>query len=145
MLIQRELRQNLKGFIITTVICTALSLYLVGMIPAMGAQLQEMVDLKFPKQLQVAFGMSGVNFRSPMGAYSIMFGYLYLTFGIYAATIFGRIVSKEYADKTAEFLYSLPATRVQIIVSKLAVAVGYLTVSVLITFLATWIGFSTII
>lgn len=145
MLIQRELRQNLKGFIINTLICTALSLYLVALIPSMGADLQEMLDMKLPKQLQLAFGMSGVNMQNPMSAYSIMFGYLYLTFGIYAATIFGRIVSKEYAEKTAEFLYSLPATRMQIIVSKLGVAMGYLTVSVLVTFVATLIGFATLI
>lgn len=141
MLIQREIRQNLKGFIITTVICSLLSLYLIAMIPSMGKDLQQMVDLKFPKQLQLAFGMSGVNFQSPMGAYCIIFGYLYLTFGIYAATLFGRIVSKEYADKTAEYLYSLPATRVQIIATKLGVAVGYLTASVLVTFLLSLIGF----
>lgn len=145
MLFQRELRLHLKGFLICTAICVALSLYLIALIPSMGSDIQKLVDMKFPKQLQAAFGMQGLDYKQPMGIYGMMFSYLYLTFAIYAAGMFARIVSKEFSEKTAEYLFSLPAKRLHLIATKLGVATLYLTASILITFLFSWIGFLVLV
>lgn len=144
MLFRREIRLNLKGFIICTAICSALSLYLIAMIPSMGTDMQEIMKMKVPKQLQIAFGMDRLDFHTPMGTFPLMFSYLYLTYGIYAASMFSRIVSKEFTEKTAEYLFSLPARKIDLIMTKLWVAIGYLSLSVGITFLASWIGFAAI-
>lgn len=145
MLLRRELRRNLKAFLISTGICTALSLYLVALIPTMGGEMQQMLDLKMPKQLQLAFGMQGLDFSSPMSTYALMYSYLYLTLGLFAATTFGQVVAKEFADKTAEFLFSLPARRIDILRTKLLVAAGYLTAAVAVLTIATAVGFRLII
>ncbi|MFM2376522.1 MAG: hypothetical protein RLZZ165_1619 [Bacteroidota bacterium] len=145
MLIRREIRLNLKGFLVCTLICSALCLYAIALIPSMGADIQEILDLKMPKQLQLAFGMKNLDFHSPMGVFGIMFSYIYLTYGIYAAGMFSRIVSKEFSEKTAEYLFSLPQTRLWIILQKMGVAVGYLTASVALNFLTNWLGFAMII
>lgn len=145
LLIYRELRLHWKGFAICSLICVALSLYLIGMIPSLGAEIKNLVDLKFPARLQAAFGMKDLDYSKPMHSYSIMFTYLYLTFAIYAAGLFSRVVSKEFADKTAEYLFSLPAKRIDIIHNKLGVAVAYLLISIVVTTLASWLGFVTII
>lgn len=111
----------------------------------MGKDIQQILDVKMPKQMQLAFGMSNLDFTSPMGIYGLIFSYLYLTFGIYASGMFARIVAKEFTDKPAEYLFSLPARRQDIIVTKLSAAMLYLTVSVLATTLVAWLGFVTLV
>jgi ABC-2 type transport system permease protein len=145
MILRRELQQNWKGFLICTLICVALSLYMIALLPSMGADIQQLIDVKFPAQLQKAFGMSNMDFKQPMNGYAILFSYFYLTYAIYAASLFSRIVAKEFADKTAEYLFSLPARRIDIILTKLGVAFGFLTASVAITLLVSWIAFAAMI
>lgn len=145
MLFKRELKRNFKSFIICTAICSALSLYVIALTPSLGADMQKLLDMKLPREMQMAFGMSNLNFNTPLSVYSIMFSYLYLTFGIYAAIMFAGIVSKEFTEKTAEYLFSLPSNRITIIASKLVVAVLYLTASININLLITWVGFAKII
>ncbi|MEJ7740065.1 MAG: ABC transporter permease subunit [Chitinophagaceae bacterium] len=145
MLFIRELKQNLKSFIICTIICAALSLYVIALTPSLGADMQKLLDMKLPSQMQLALGLNNLDFGTPLGAYGSMFSYIYLTFGIYAAVMFAGIVSKEFTEKTAEYLFSLPASRITILVTKLSVAVLYLTASVSITFLVSWAGFEGII
>lgn len=145
MLFQREIRQHFKGFLITTGICAALSMYMIVLLPSMGAEMQDILDMKLPKQMQLAFGMNKMDFTSPISTFSLMFSYLYLTFGIYAATLFANIVAKEFNDKTAEFLFSLPARRIDLIRTKLLVAAGYLTVSVLLVTIVSAVTFATVV
>src|SRR5450432_4178659 len=145
MLFKRELKQNLRSFIICTLICAALSLYVIALTPSLGADMQKLLDMKLPRQMQVAFGLSNLDFGTSLGVYGVIFSYIYLTFGIYAAVMFAGIVSKEFTEKTAEYLFSLPAGRNSIMVTKLSVAVLYLTASVSITFLVSWAGFAGII
>ena len=145
MLFQRELRQHLKGFLITTGICAALSMYMIVLLPSMGADMQRILDMKLPKEMQAAFGMNTMDFSRPISTFSMMFSYLYLTFGIYAATLFGNIVAKEFNDKTAEFLFSLPARRIDLIRTKLLVAAGYLTVGILLVTLISAVTFMLVV
>lgn len=144
-LFKRELKQNFKSFIICTTICAALALYVIALTPSLGADMQKLLDMKLPNQMQLAFGMNNLDFGTPLGVYGLMFSYLYLTFGIYAAVMFAGIVSKEFTEKTAEYLFSLPSDRITIIVTKLSVAVLYLTASINLTFLVSWAGFAGII
>lgn len=145
MLFKRELKLNLKAFIICTTIGVALSVYIIALTPKMGADMQQILNMKVPKPLQIAFGMEKLNFGSPLGIYAILFSYMYLTFSIYAASMFASIVSKEFTDKTAEFLFSLPVNRSTIIKTKLGVAILYLTTSLAVTFFASWVAFAVFI
>jgi ABC-2 type transport system permease protein len=144
-LFKRELRLNLVGFLVCTVICSALSIYVITITTSIGPDIKAIIDMKMPQQIQLAFGMAGLDFSSRMGTFALIFSYLYLTYGIYSASLFARIVSKEFTEKTAEFLFSLPAKRIHLILIKLGTAMFYLTAVILTGFLVAWMGFAVII
>lgn len=113
--------------------------YIISLAPSFGPDIQQLLDLKLPKNMQTAFGMDNLNFSSAMGVYSISFSYLYLFFAVFSAGIFSTIVSKEFTDKTAEYLFVLPESRSKIMFKKLSVAFLYVFISIAIVFLVSWI------
>jgi ABC-2 type transport system permease protein len=145
MLFKRELKRNLRSFIVSSLICSALVMYVIALAPSFGKDIQQILDLKFPKQLQMAFGMTGLDYSNPLGFFGIVFSYVYLFFSIYIAGVFAAIVSKEFSEKTAEYLFSLPAKRVNIISTKLSVAFFYAVLSIIIIFIVSLISFSVFI
>jgi ABC-2 type transport system permease protein len=138
MLFQRELARNIKPFIITTVICSAMVLYIISMSTSFGKDIQQILDIKLPKNMQAAFGMKGLDYSKPGSFFALSFSYIYLFISIYFSSIFAVIVSKEFSEKTAEYLFSLPEKRIKIIFTKLSVAFLYSFLSVLIIFLTAW-------
>jgi ABC-2 type transport system permease protein len=141
MLFKRELKRNLKSFIVAVTICSVLVMYIISMAPSFGSDIQQILNMKLPKQMQTAMGLIGLNYNDPISFYCVVFSYVYLFFSIYVAGTFATIVSKEYSDKTAEFLFSLPAKRLQIIWTKLNVAFLYTALSVVIIFLVSLLSF----
>jgi ABC-2 type transport system permease protein len=139
MLFKREIKRNFKLFLIVSLICSALAAYVIAIAPSFGPDIQKLLDLKLPKQMQLAMGMNGLDYSSATGFYALVFSYIYLFFGIYLANIFAVIVSKEFSEKTAEYLFSLPAKRIHIILIKLSVAFIYAVSSVIFIFLASWL------
>ncbi len=140
MLFKREMNRNFKSFLIIVLICSLMAMYMISIMPSMGSDIQKILDLKLPKQFQVAFGMQGLDFNNPVGVFSIIFSYMYLFLSIYFAGIYANIVSKEFSDKTAEYLFSLPASRTSIIFSKLIIVFIYTIATVLIIFLVSWLA-----
>jgi len=145
MLFKRELKRNLKSFLIISLVCSALAMYVVALAPSFGDDIQKILDLKLPQGMQKAFGMKDLDYKSATGFYAIMFSYIYLFYAIYLAATFANIVSKEYSDKTAEYLYSLPAKRLHFILVKLSVVFMYAILSVLFIFLVSWFSFGIFI
>lgn len=145
MLFKRELRRNMKSFLIVSAVIIFLVMYVISIAPSFGKDIQQLLDLKFPKPLQKAFGMSNLDFTTTMGFYALIFSYVYLAVGIYMAGIFSSIVLKEYSDKTAEYLYSLPAKRMRIIRTKLSVALLYSVIVIILTYLVSILSFSLFI
>lgn len=144
MLIKRELNRNFRSFAIVTGIASVMAGYIISLAPSFGADIQQLLDVKLPKNMQTAFGMDNLNFSSALGVYSISFSYLYLFFAVFAAGIFSTIVSKEFTDKTAEFLFVLPESRSRIMLKKLLVALLYLFLSVAVVFIVSWIMLQTV-
>jgi len=131
MLFRRELIRNLKSFIITMLINGFMIVYCLAIGKKMGVDIQQIIDLKFPEQLQAAFGFSGLNYSQGESILALAFSYIYLFLAIYLAGLFANIVSKEYRDKTAEYLFSLPSPKITIVLTKLYVALIYLLLSTL--------------
>ncbi|HQH19210.1 MAG TPA: ABC transporter permease subunit [Bacteroidales bacterium] len=145
MLFKRELRRNVKSFIVSCLICSLMVVYVISIAPSFGEDIQQIIDLKFPKPLQKAFGISELDFSNPVGFFGLMFSYIYLFFSIYTAGVFSSIVSKEFTEKTAEYLFSLPANRIQIMISKLLVAIIYALLTIIILYGLTIISFTIFI
>ncbi len=138
MLFKRELSRNFKFFIITTIICSALVMYIISMSSSVGKDIQQLLDIKLPKNMQAAFGMKGIDYGKPGGFFALSFSYVYLFISIYISSIFSVIVSKEFSEKTAEYLFSLPEKRINIIFSKLSVTFIYSLLTVMIIFFTAW-------
>lgn len=140
-LFKRELKRNFKSFAAATIICGVMAAYIVSMSTSMGQDIQVILDVKLPKSLQAAFGMGGLDFSNAGNVFALSFSYIYLFISIFYANVFAAIVSKEFSDKTAEYLFSLPVKRLQIILTKLSVAVMYAVLCIVVVFLLSWLSF----
>jgi ABC-2 type transport system permease protein len=145
MLFRRELSRNLRSFIVITAICATLIVYIISMAPSFGKDIQQILDFKLSKNLQAAFGMKDLDYSKPDSFFALGFSYVYLFISVYIAGVFATIVSKEFSEKTAEYLFSLPSKRINIIITKISVAIIYLLLSVIILFLSAWISLSVFI
>jgi ABC-2 type transport system permease protein len=141
MLFKRELKRNWKSALATSLICSALSVYVISLGPSFGKDIQQILDLKLPQKMQIAFGMTGLDYSDITSFFAISFSYIYLFFSIYVSSVFAVIVAKEFNEKTAEYLFALPAKRINIILIKLSVAFIYAVLTVVIVFLASWLSF----
>lgn len=141
MLFKREIRRNFKSFLIITLISSFMVYYIIAMGKSFGTDLQQILDMKLPPNMQKAFGMEGLDFTLPNSFFALTFSYVYLFFSIYIAGVFAIIVSKEFSEKTAEFLFSLPAKRMQFITSKLLAAGLYAILWAVVVFLSAWASF----
>lgn len=142
MLFKRELKRNLKSFLIVCIVCAAFVMYVISIAPSFGKDIQQLLDLKLPRQMQSAFGMRNLDFGTPIGFYALVFSYIYLIVSIYTAGLFASIVLKEFSDKTAEYLFSLPIKRMKIITSKLSVAFFYSVLVIILIFMVSILSLS---
>jgi len=142
MLFKRELKRNLKSFLVTILICGFMIVWVVSMSKKMGPDIKTILDLKFPGPLQEAFGMANLDFGSAKSFFALIFSYIYLFLAIYIAGVFATIMSKEFSDKTAEYLFSLPVPRFRIIATKLSVSLLYFVVIIILMFFLSWISFA---
>lgn len=132
---KKELKRTRKGLLIWCLI-VGLTSYL-GIIeyPILApytAMLGETLAL-IPKIAQLVFGVYNVNWGDTMGYYTVMYywaGLIVFTHAIYTGV---SIIAKEQRDKTAEFLFTMPVKRSEIVWAKVCVGlvnifgVGFVT------------------
>ncbi len=140
-IIKRELRANLKALIIWV---AALSLIILAASTEFGAY-QNNPDLIAAfdgfEDMFAALGGSITNIGTPEGFLSLMSIYLYLPASIYGALLGSSIISKEEKNKTAEYLFTLPVKRNQVLRSKVIAAIFYQIIFVLIVIIAATLIF----
>ena len=83
----------------------------------------------FPETIQAVFGMNGIDMTTLAGYFGTMFLYYALLMAVYAGLIGASLLSDEEQQGTSEFLYTKPASRRSILVSKLAA--GLLMIAVI--------------
>jgi len=145
MLFKREIKRNFKSFLVISLLCSLLSLYVISLTPSMGTDIQKILDLKLPKEFQTAIGISNLDFTQANSFYAICFSYIYLFVSIYISGVFAVIMSKEFNEKTAEFLFSLPIKHLKIIYIKLSVAFIYAFLTAVVICLFSLMGFKIFI
>ena len=115
-MLKRELKVNLKSFIIWTSILLGMFLIVYLMYPAIinsGSidAMDEMMNM-FPDEMLKAFN---VDISSMDSAYGWLktegFFFVYLIVGVYASIMGSNILLKEESEKTIEYLNSLPIRR----------------------------------
>ncbi len=118
---KKELARTRKGLLIWSLII-GLTAYL-GILeyPVLAPYSDMLTDTLslIPKLAQLVFGIHNVNLADTMGYYMVMYywcGLIVFTHAIYTGA---SIIAKEQRDRTAEFLFTKPVTRREIVSAKI--------------------------
>lgn len=138
-LYRRELKANLKSLVLWTV--SVIAIIAMGVAKTYqaarsGQSLTELVA-SMPKSIQTIFGLGKLDLTTAIGVYGIIFLYIVLLGGLYAANLGSRIAAKEETDKTFEFLYSKGISRNTILFAKMLAVGTYLLIFWGLTYLAS--------
>nr|WP_300005043.1 ABC transporter permease subunit [Tissierella sp.] len=133
-IIKRELKSNLKSLMLWSLgIIFLISIWMIEYESFAGSPaINDILD-SMPSSLLDAMGMGNMDLSSVAGFLSALSLYLYLILGIHAVLLGSSIIAKEERDRTAEYLFALPVSRISIIRSKTIAAVINIIVLNLIT------------
>ena len=136
-MLKRELKINLKSFIIWTSILILLFLVVFLVYPSIInsdniKMMDEMMNL-FPEEMLKAFNMDISSMDTAFGWLKTEgFIFVLLLTGVYSAILGSNILLKEESDKTIEYLNALPIKRRSILLKKLICSFIYITSMILI-------------
>lgn len=119
-IIKRELRANLKSTIIWSLaIIFIVALWMVEFESFSGdTRINEVLD-SMPSTIMDALGMGNMDLSSVEGFISSIVLYIYLALGIHACLLGSSMLAKEERDKTADYLFTMPIRRRDILTRKL--------------------------
>ena len=144
-MLKRELKINLKSFLIWTSVLILLFLVVFLVYPSIiesdNIKMMDEYVKMFPEEMLKAFNMD-------ISSMSTAFGWLktegfimvLLITGVYASILGSNIVLKEESDKTIEYLNTLPISRRSILLQKIICAIIYIVAMVLIIGIFNYIG-----
>jgi ABC-2 type transport system permease protein len=89
---------------------------------ASGESITELMK-EMPKVILAVFGMNGLDLNTAAGYYGVVFFLLLIMTSIHAGILGAGIISKEERDKTSEFLFVKPVSRVRAISFKILAAI----------------------
>ena len=144
---KREMKINLKSFIIWTSILIGLFLVVFLVYPSIvNSENMEMMDemkKMFPEEMLKAFNMDISSIDSAFGWLKTEgFVFVLLITGIYSGILGSNILLKEESDKTIEYLNSAPVTRKKIVGSKILCGILYIVLMILIVGIFNFTGLS---
>lgn len=144
---KRELKINLKSFIIWTSILIGLFLVVFLVYPSIvNSENMEMMDemmKMFPEEMLKAFNMDISTIDSAFGWLKTEgFVFVLLITGIYSGILGSNILLKEESDKTIEYLNSVPVTRRNIVINKILCGLLYIILMIAIIGIFNFIGLS---
>ena len=144
---KREMKINLKSFIIWTSILIGLFLVVFLVYPSIvNSQNMEMMDemmKMFPEEMLKAFNMDISSIDSAFGWLKTEgFVFVLLITGIYSGILGSNILLKEESDKTIEYLNSVPVTRKNIVLNKILCGLLYIILMIVIIGIFNFIGLS---
>lgn len=144
---KREMKVNLKSFLIWTSLLIGLFLLVFLIYPSIAnsediKMMDEMMSV-FPEELLKAFNMDISTMETVYGwLKSEGFVMILLIIGCYSGILGSNILLKEENDKTIEYLNSLPIKRTNIVLSKVFAGVIYITLITLLLGIFNFIGLS---
>lgn len=144
---KREMKINLKSFLIWTSILIGLFLVVFLIYPSIvNSQNMEMMDEMmemFPEEMLKAFNMDISSIDSAFGWLKTEgFVFVLLITGIYSGIIGSNILLKEESDKTIEYLNSVPVTRKNIVLNKILCGLLYIILMIVTIGIFNFTGLS---
>lgn len=144
---EREMKINLKSFIIWTSILIGLFLLVFLVYPSIinsdnMQMMDEMMEM-FPEEMLKAFNMDISSIDTAFGWLKTEgFVFVLLITGIYSGILGSNILLKEENDKTIEYLNSVPVTRKKIVISKILCGILYIVLMVVLVGIFNFLGLS---
>ncbi len=145
-IIKRELKANLKSLIIWMISLVLIAYAASFEFEAFVGNPEILEALASFEQMFVMFGIEITDLATPEGFLSVVSLYFYIPLAIYAGLLGSSIIAKEERDKTAEYLFTLPIKREQVLISKLIVAVAYIcliTIGLAVGIVVSYLRFET--
>ena len=144
---KREMKINLKSFIIWTSILIGLFLVVFLVYPSIvnSGNMETMDEMMkmFPEEMLKAFNMDISTIDSAFGWLKTEgFVFVLLITGIYSGILGSNILLKEESDKTIEYLNSVPVTRKNIVLNKILCGLLYIILMIAIIGIFNFIGLS---
>lgn len=120
-IIRHELKQSGVSLIIWTVAIGFLLAVCIFMFPEMKGEMNEVSEVfSSMGSFTQAFGMDKVNFGTLLGFYAVECGNILGLGGAFFASLCAiSVLSKEEKERTAEFLFTHPVSRVRVVAEKL--------------------------
>lgn len=136
-MIKRELKVNIKSFIIwlSILIGIFLIVYLIYPYIITDESIKSMDELMeiFPEGVLKTFNMDIASISTAYGWFKTEgFMFILIIIGLYASFLGGSILLKEENDKTVEYLVTLPVKRKNIVTSKVIVSILYIALITLL-------------
>jgi len=121
---RHELRRHLPSAFKWALGIAALHLLYMAIFPSFADQaaLVEESLKQFPQAFLQAFGMDRVSFATVLGYYTLIFLLVQMLLAIQASNYGVGLVSREEAERTADFLMTRPVSRLEVLNSKLLAA-----------------------
>ena len=135
-MIKRELKVNLKSFLIWLIVLISIFGLVFVMYPSiMNSEniknMEELIKI-FPEEVLKLFNMDISSLTSAFGWLKTEgFVFILLITGMYSSILSSNILLKEESDKTIEYLYSKPISRNKIITSKIIAGLIYICLLIL--------------
>ena len=144
---KRELKINLKSFIIWTLILIGLFLVVFLVYPSIvnsdSIQMMDEMMKIFPEEMLKAFNMDISSIDTAFGWLKTEgFVFVLLLTGVYSGILGSNILLKEESDKTVEYLNSVPVTRKKIVTTKIICGLLYIIIMVVAIGIFNFIGLS---
>ena len=144
---KRELKINLKSFIIWTAILIGLFLVVFLVYPSIvnsdSIQMMDEMMKIFPEEMLKAFNMDISSIDTAFGWLKTEgFVFVLLITGVYSGILGSNILLKEESDKTVEYLNSVPVTRKKIVTTKIICGLLYIIIMVVAIGIFNFIGLS---
>ncbi|WP_404332586.1 ABC transporter permease subunit [Mesobacillus maritimus] len=133
-----ELKAYRKSTIIWTLSLIAIVVLFMSLFPAFSRDAESFMKVLegFPEEIKKAIGLTFETLATILGYFSYAFLYIKLCGAIQAMNLGLSIFSKESRDKTAEFLFTKPVTRIQVMTAKLVASLTSLVLTNLVFVLA---------
>ncbi|MCA1055800.1 ABC transporter permease [Rossellomorea aquimaris] len=135
----RELKSHRKSLIFWCIGMIALIGSGMGKYAGFTSSGQSLNDLmaSMPKVMQTFMGVGSLDMTTAIGYYGLLFMYIVLLATIHSVLLGATILSKEERDKTVEFLFVKPVTRVKVVAVKLLAALTNAGVLLCVTWISS--------
>ena len=145
-ILKRELRAGLKPFIFWMIGMFLLVFAGIAKFQGVSAAGPDITALlaSFPRIVLAVLGIVGVDINTLGGYTAILFYYVLICAVIYAVHLGSGAVSRESVDKTYEFVFSKPCSRVRVLLMKLLAGWLYLLVFSVMTLVFSLAAVSTL-